>query len=241
MQGVAGAIHTGPLVGARRFATTRWSLVIEAGTPDGTRALSALCRAYWAPVHAFILGHGLTPDDAADVTQGFFERFLMRGDITRVDQARGRFRSWLRKCAHNYLRNWFAQRKALKVGGKALHVDVDLVASELKSEETPQHLFERRWALTLMERALERLRKRYQRLHKEDVFAHLHVELAGAPNEAKDEDIARLLGRRIKSLRVERHRLKQRFSECLRAEVRDTVADEADIDDEIRRMIDVLA
>jgi RNA polymerase sigma-70 factor (ECF subfamily) len=235
-----GERRQGPRIAPRCFATTRWSLVIQAAEPGGSSALAELCRAYWSPVHAFIQGHGVSSEDAADVTQEFFEMLLSRNDIARVEQARGQFRSWLRTCARNHLYNWFAQKRGLTVGGRAVHVSVDLHADELKDEPTAERLFDRRWALTVLDRALTRLKVRYERANKLELFAHLHVSLGGE-SDASDKELSLLLGKSAGALKVERHRLKQRFQECLRAEVIETVAEPGDVDAEIRRLIEALA
>jgi RNA polymerase sigma-70 factor (ECF subfamily) len=214
---------------------------MQAAGPGGVSALAELCRAYWSPVNAFIQGHGVSREDAADVTQEFFERLLARNDIARADQTRGQFRSWLRTCARNHLYNWFAQRKSLTAGGKAVHVDIEMHANELPDELTAERLFDRRWALTVLDRALVRLKQRYERANKLDLFTHLHVGLAGGASTVSDAQLSLLLGRSVGALKVERHRLKQRFQECLRAEVSETVAEPADVDAEIRRLIDALA
>lgn len=224
-----------------RFGTTRWSLVTRAAAPGGNQALSELCRAYWQPVRMFIQGHGVSAEDSADVTQELFENLLARGTIASVDRSRGQFRSWLRTCARNHLYNWFAKRKGLAVGGKAVHVNVDSYCNELRSELTPDRLFDRQWALTVLERALGRLRTRYERANKNALFAHLHVGLSGQTSEANDKQLSGVLGKSVGAIKVERHRLKQRFHECLREEVAETVAGPEDVEAELRRLIDALS
>jgi RNA polymerase sigma factor (sigma-70 family) len=225
----------------QRFTTTRWSLILQANEGDGRAALGELCRAYWSPVNAFIRGHGLSQEDAADVTQSFFEKLLTRNDLGRADQARGKFRSWLRTCARNHLYNWFEAGGGITVGGQALHVDVETHAHELKDEQTAERFFDRRWALTVLDRALARLKQRYERGGKADIFEHLRGEVSGDPSTKSDKDLSRLLGKSVSAIKVQRLRLRQRFKECLRAEVCETVASQKDVDEEIRRLIDALA
>jgi RNA polymerase sigma-70 factor (ECF subfamily) len=226
-----------------RFVTTRWSLVVEAAKPGGGEALSALCRAYWPPVHAFVQKRGLSAEDAADVTQGLFETLISRKDIANVDRARGKFRSWLLTCAQHYLYNWFSHRQCLTFGGKAVHVSAEAHAEELRTDLTPEREFERRWALTVLDRASLRLSQRYERMNKAAVFAHLHVGVSGQTCETNDKTLALLLGKSVVAIKVERHRLKADFKECIRAEVQDTLTDpDADaVEDEIRRLIDALS
>lgn len=240
VQGAEG--HVRPLAArGNRFGTTRWSLVTRAASPGGNQALSELCRAYWHPVRLFIQSHGVSPEDSADVTQELFENLLARNGIASVDRTRGQFRSWLRTCARNHLYNWFARKKGLAVGGRAVHVNVDSHCDELRSELTPDRLFDRQWALTVLERALGRLRTRYERANKSALFAHLHVGLSGQVSEASDKQLSALLGKSVGALKVERHRLKQRFHDCLREEVAETVATPADVEAELRRLIDALS
>jgi RNA polymerase sigma factor (sigma-70 family) len=241
MQASSEGRRAAPRAARQRFLTTRWSLVVQAAEPGGAAALAALCRDYWTPVHAFIQGHGVSSEDAADVTQEFFEALLARNAIARVDQARGQFRSWLRSCARNHLYNWFAKRRGLAVGGRAVHVSADLHADELRNDETAERLFDRRWALTVLERALSRLKARYERAGKGDLFTHLHGGLGGGGgSEHNDKELSILLGKSVGAIKVERHRLKRRFQECLRAEVLETVASPSDVDEELKRLIEAL-
>ena len=231
---------------ARRFVTTRWSIVHRARGPDAAAALTELCRSYWYPVYSYVRAHAIGPEDAADITQGLFEQLLTRNDIATVDPAKGQFRSWLRACARNYLRNWFAHRRTLCSGGGAPHVPIDTAAAEerLRLEasdgQDPERLFDRRWALELIERALTALRAHYERAGKAELFRHLHAGLGGR-GDTPDSDLARLLGKSSGAIKVERHRMRQRFHGCLRREVAHTVPTRADVDDELRRLLDALA
>jgi RNA polymerase sigma factor (sigma-70 family) len=232
---------------ARRFATTRWSIVFEAAEPQGARALSLLCQRYWYPIYAFVRGHGLDAEDAADVTQGFFEQLLLRNDLAALSPEKGQFRSWLRACARNYLCNWFAHRRTVAAGGRALHVSIDSARAEerlrleAKEQVGPDRLFDRRWALAVMERALTRLGEHYQRAGKAQVFRCLYETLGGDACGASDLELATLLGKSAGAVKVERHRMKRRFQACLRAEVATTISGAGRIDDEIRRLIDALS
>ncbi|HKO90855.1 MAG TPA: sigma-70 family RNA polymerase sigma factor, partial [Polyangiaceae bacterium] len=205
---------------ARRFDTTRWSLVLRAGEPGGKQALSELFRAYWQPVRMFIQNHGVSAEDAADVTQELFERLLVRNDLARVDRNRGQFRSWLRTCARNHLYNWLAHRRCARVGGRAVHVSVESQCEALHSSaQTPDRLFDRNWALTLLDRALVRLRRRYERVQRLALFEALAPGPRSQAAELNDVQWAARLGTSAGAIKVERHRMNQRFQECLRAEV----------------------
>jgi RNA polymerase sigma-70 factor (ECF subfamily) len=236
-----------PAPAARKFATTRWSIVFKAAEPEGERALSLLCQRYWYPIYAFVRGHGLDAQDAADVTQGFFEKLLARNDIAGLSPDKGQFRSWLRACARNYLCNWFAHRRTLAAGGQAVHVSIDGALAEerlrleAKEQIGPDRLFDRRWALAVMERALTRLGEQYEQAGKAQVFRCLYETLGGDGRGASDLELASLLGKSAGAVRVERHRMRRRFHECLRAEVAKTISGASRVDDEIRRLIDALA
>jgi RNA polymerase sigma-70 factor (ECF subfamily) len=236
-----------PALGGRarqRFATTRWSLVTQAAEPGGVAALSELCRAYWSPVHAFIQGHGVSAEDAADVTQEFFETLLARNDLARADRTRGQFRSWLRTCARNHLYNWFARRRGLRVGGRAVHVSVDaaegLAEASLDTQDA-ERMYDRRWAQTVIDRALGRLEQRYLRADKRELFARLQVGLSGAPSDGSDRQLSLVLGKSVGAIKVERHRMRKRFLECLKVEVAETVSDLSEIDAELRRLLEALS
>jgi RNA polymerase sigma factor (sigma-70 family) len=222
-------------------------MVFKAAEPEGEQALSLLCRSYWYPIYSFVRGHGLSTEDAADVTQGFFEKLLARNDIASVDPEKGQFRSWLRACARNYLRNWFAHRHTFAAGGRAVIINIDSAAAEerlrleAKDQLSPERLFDRRWALALMERALERLGDQYARAGKAQVFGCLHETLGVDGSGATDLELAALLGKSAGAVKVERHRMKRRFQECVRAEVAKTVSGSRCVDEEIRRLIDALS
>jgi RNA polymerase sigma-70 factor (ECF subfamily) len=195
-------------------------------------------------VHAFIQGHGVSAEDAADVTQGFFETLLKRKHIARADRTRGQFRSWLRTCARNYLYNWFARRNAQKVGGDVVHVSIDAAETALAvpmSSPDAERAYDRRWAQTVVDRALTRLEQRYVRSGKHTLFVHLQVGLSGATRDMNDRELSRVLGKSEGSIKVERHRLRKRFLECLKVEVAETVSDLSEIEAELRRLLEALS
>jgi RNA polymerase sigma factor (sigma-70 family) len=171
---------------------------------------------------------------------------LARNDRARADPSRGRFRSWLRTCARHHLYNWFERRKGLRVGGRAVHVSIEAqhdaaLPCSLIDAQHAERLYDRRWALTVVERALEQLRQRYQRANKAELFDALYAGLSGSAREENDAELARLLGKSVGAIRVERHRLRARFQECLKCEVAETVASASEIDDELRRLFAALS
>jgi RNA polymerase sigma-70 factor (ECF subfamily) len=233
-----------------RFQTTQWSRVIEAGRGGGREALAELCQAYWQPSYCFIRARGFSPDDAEDLTQGLFASLLAPGALDKVDPRRGMFRSWLRSTARHFLCNEVDRRRAkIRGGGQVpISIDGDLAEEGLRlasgEAEMPDRIFDRRWALTVTARALERVRADYVREGKGDAFGRLEKLLSGEELEITDADLSRLLGRTAVDLRVERCRMKKRlearYRRYLREEIGETVAGEREVDDEIRYLLDAL-
>lgn len=231
-----------------RFETTRWSLVRRAGQSDGKEALAVLCQRYWQPVYSFIRTLGVPQEDAADVTQAFFcATLLERNDIASIDSARGKFRTWLRACARNYVNNWFDHKHRAVHGGKAIHVDIDCAAAEewlisvSKEQLTPDRLYDRCWALNVINRSLVRLRTEYSDPKKQLLLSHYESGLAGEGATISDRDLSALLGKSPGAVKSQRSRmLHEDFKRHLRAEVGETVRRRQSIDEEIRNLIDAL-
>ena len=187
--------------GRARFATTRWSLVLSAGHTDtrGREALAELCRVYWYPVYAFARRRGESAEDARDLTQSFFTRILEKDGLAGARRERGRFRSYLLSAMKHFMANVWDLRHAAKRGGGAVHLPLDFTAAERlwhregAERHTPETLFERRWALTLLERGLERLCREYAASGKAELFENLKVYLTG--DGAPYRDVADRLGR----------------------------------------------
>jgi len=239
-----------------KFETTRWSIVVKAGKRDGQDALLYLCRAYWHPVYAFVRSLGVSADDAADVTQGFLLATLLeRDDLAKLDPNRGKFRSWLRTCARYYVNNWrdYEKRRPL---ASAVRIDIDgtyaesCLRSESAQELSPDRVFDRRWALTVIERAMSRLRKQYRKTGKEALVDQLERRLNEAEDQITDAELAARLGKSSGAVRVERHRmlhndLARHLSADvrlhLRAEVAETLEDAECIDAEVRELLEALS
>lgn len=232
----------------RRWATTRLSVVKRAGEPSAKQALSVLCQAYWYPVHSFICSLGVGSEDARDVTQAFLEATLLEHNyIASFDPARGRFRSWLRTCARNYVRNWFAHQRSERAGGKAVHVSLDALPADgsswpkLEDGLTPERLFDKRWASTVVDRALTSLRAQYATEGKPEFFLLPQEESSWNARRVTNRELSVLLGKSEGAVRVQRHRALRDFRKHLRAEVSKTVAASDSVDDEIRQLIGALA
>jgi RNA polymerase sigma-70 factor (ECF subfamily) len=232
-----------------RFATTNWSLILRAAASDAEAelALALLCEAYWYPVYAFIRRQGCSAADAEDLTQGYFARFLEKGSIREVRPEHGRFRAFLLVSVRNFLINAWDHARAQKRGGGRRLVSLDAVAAERAYDEhladrtTPEDLFERTWARTLFDRVLDQLEQDAARRGKGGRVARLRPFLTETAGEAAYGEVAADWGVGESAVRAAVHRLRKDLAEALRLEVGRTVTDEADADDEVRHVLEVLA
>lgn len=229
-----------------QFPITRWSLIAgAAGATAGTRtALAELCKLYWPPVHAFVRRSGHRRDDALDLTQSFFARILEQNDLASFDPQRGRFRGWLLGALKNFLANERRHALAQKRGGGAAMLSIDAVDAEHRYAYepadllTPERIYERRWALTVLEHVLDRLAQEHAAQDRRERFEQLKGFLVG--DEPPYEALAGQLGEVAATLRVQVCRLRRRYRELLRDEIAETVEDPADVDDELRHLLAAL-
>ena len=218
----------------------------QAASPQSAAALARLCEIYWYPLYAFVRRQGHNRDDAQDLTQEFFARFLEKEYIGLADPARGRFRSFLLACLKNFLAERHRYMERLKRGGGQTLVSWDAATAEEryvaepKDEATPESIYEKRWALTLLEAALSRLGQELAAAGKERVFAELKAHLWGERDAESYAVIAERLGMTEGALKVASHRLRQRYRDVLREEVAHTVAKPGEIDEELRHLIAVV-
>ena len=232
--------------GAREFHTTRWSLVLDAQQDgDATRAqraMSALCRDYWYPLYAFARRRGHAPHDAQDLTQAFFLSLLETN--AAADPARGKFRSYLLGAFKNFLANDWHRAQTHKRGGGQKPVEWDALDAEARYALEPAEqsdadaLFDKRWAMELLARAVEKLRAEFAAKGEAETFEVLKGTLSGA--ESSREAIAKQLGMSEGALKVAIHRLRQSYREVLRAEIAETVDSPDEIDAEMRHLVTVL-
>ena len=224
------------------FVSTRWSVVVAAGGPTGAdarAALETLCSTYWYPLYADARRRGATSADAADLVQGFFAELLEKDWVAAADPERGRFRAFLLTAFRRHAGHERERDRAQKRGGGAvLSLDVATAESRLSLEpadtRTPEREFERRFALALLARVLDRVRA--ERPGDADL-----LPFVGGPGEARPyAEIAAARGTSESAVKVAVHRLRERWRAAVRAEVRETVADEKDVDDEIRHLLDVV-
>jgi RNA polymerase sigma-70 factor (ECF subfamily) len=235
--------------GANRFNSTRWSLVVAAqqgSTAEARQALTDLCAIYWFPVYAFIRRQGFTADRAPDLTQEFFATFLERQCLAGVDPQKGRFRSFLLTVCKHFLANERDRDRAQKRGGDRCLVSLDFHMAESRYQVepghtlTPERLFERRWALALLERVLNRLRQEFEPTDKAPLFERLQHLLTGDTAAVTYAQIAAELGMTEGAVKVASHRLRGRYRQILREEISRTVEEPAQIDDEIRDLFAAL-
>lgn len=230
------------------FATTHWSLVAAAqdlAAPAARAALADLCRAYWFPVYAYVRRRGHDHHRAQDLTQAFFARLLEKNDLAAADRTRGRFRSFLLAACQNFLANQHDRATAKKRGGGAAHFPLDFAAAdgrfarEPATDETPERAFERRWALELLDRAVTELRAEYEENGRGKLFDSLRGCLTGDAGAGYAE-LGGQLGLTEGAVKVAAHRLRQRYRDRLREVIARTIADPADVDDEIRDLFAAL-
>jgi RNA polymerase sigma factor (sigma-70 family) len=230
------------------FASTHWSVVLNAGqsdSPDALLALERLAQAYWYPVYAYVRRKGYDGHSAEDLTQGFFVQLISSNSLGRADRSKGRFRSWLLGAMNHFLAHEGEKARAQKRGGGYAPVPLDEVEANsryqahLATNSAPEQLYDQQWALTLLERATTRLRATYAADGRKELYDRLKVFVAGGAPPSYSE-VALQLRMSESAVKSAIHRLRQSFHELVRQEVAETVCTPADLDDEIRYLIAVL-
>ena len=231
------------------FATTHWSVVLEAARdsePAGKEALETLCSAYWFPLYAYVRRTGRGVEDAQDLTQDFFARLLAKQYLGLANPERGRFRTFLLSSLKNFLANDWKRAHRQKRGGDAVTMSLNADRGEPRyvaepvDEADPEKLYERKWATTLLELALQRLREDYARSGRAELFDQIKTFVWGERCDASQGEVAASLGLSEGAVKVAVHRLRHRFGALLRAEIANTVADPRDVDEELRHLISVM-
>ena len=232
------------------FATTHWSVVLAAGdstSPQTNEALEKLCATYWYPLYAYVRRKGHSPEDAQDLTKEFFARLLEKKFLKLAEPERGKFRGFLLTSLKHFLVNeWEKARTAKRGGGQVvLSLDEQLAESrylaEPSTDSSPDVMFEKRWAITVLEQVLMRLRQESVAAGKGDLFELLKDALWGDKNLASQTEIGAPLGLSAAAVKSAVHRLRLRYRELLRSEIANTVARPEDIDEELRHLVSVLA
>lgn len=240
-------VDSAPAARSPVFATTRWSLVLAAGDADsGREALEQLCRAYWFPLYAYIRRRGHDADAAQDLTQGFFARLLERNDLAGLTRDGGKFRSFLLTALNHFLANEHERATAQKRGGglASLSLDDDSAEDRYLREpshtESPDRLFERQWALALMENALRRLAEEQTAGGKEATFDAVRPFLSREPEAGEYAALASRLNVAPGTLAVQVHRLRECYRQLVRATVADTVDSPLEVEAEMRHLLAAL-
>src|SRR5580698_7694387 len=240
-------MHTLP--GPSQFPTTRWTLVVAAGDPQRKEARSALvslCESYWYPLYAYLRKRGYPADQAQDLTQEFFIRVLEGRYLDRADPEKGRFRSFLLSSLKFFVADEEDRKRAHKRGGSGIVVPLEFTSGEERyqrepaHDETPERIFERRWALSVIDRVVEKLREEFVHHGRPEHFEQLKMFLLGQ-SDAPYAALAREMNTSEGALKVAIHRLRKRYRELFRQEIADTVADPAEVESELRFLAAVLS
>jgi RNA polymerase sigma factor (sigma-70 family) len=234
--------------GAAAFITTHWSVVLAAQgeSAEAKAALEKLCRTYWWPLYGFVRREGYKPEEAQDLTQAFFARLLERKDLETVRKERGRLRSYLLASLKNFLSKARYRELTVKRGeGRPLVSLDDLLARERADQEpahklSPDRIYERRWALTLLEQVLARLRAEYEAAGKLPLFDRLKELLARESGQPSQAEIAAEMQMTENAVKQAFHRFRHRYRQLLQEEIAHTVATPDDVEDELRHFIAVL-
>jgi RNA polymerase sigma-70 factor (ECF subfamily) len=230
---------------AVRFTTTSWTIVAQAAdrsSPQARQALTALCQTYWYPMYAFVRRLGHSAHEAEDLTQGFFADLLARNSLKGVDPSKGKFRSFLLASLQHFVSNQRDRGRRLKRGGTIPHLSLDLHDAEIRYQrepghvETPERLFQRRWALTLLARVLERLEHEAHSENKGPLFERLQPSLVGESDAASYAHVGAELGMSAGAVKVAAHRLRRRFRALLQEEIGRTLTDPGDFQEEINEL-----
>lgn len=231
------------------FVTTHWSVVLTAGRSDTTRArdaLASLCRTYWYPLYIYVRRRGHSAHDSQDLTQEFFAQLLGRQSLASANPQRGRFRSFILTAMNNFLVTEWNKTRAKKRGGGGQVLSLDMAAAEERfdlepaDDSTPDKIFEKQWALTLLNEVLGRLEVEYRREGKIELFAALKQTLLGARESQPYAELATKLDMNEGAIKVAVHRLRRRYRELIRAEIAGTLDRSQDIEEEMRYLFNAL-
>jgi RNA polymerase sigma factor (sigma-70 family) len=227
------------------FTTTHWSVVLcaQGQSQAAHEALNALCSSYWYPLYAFVRRQGINPHDSQDLTQEFFSQILATEGLLTVNPNRGRFRSWLLAALKHFLANQWDKARAVKRGGTIDFISFDAAEERYSIEpvetNSADQIYERRWALTLLERVLEELRKEMERSGRSTLFEALKFCLTGERGPAYSE-LAFALGLSEGAVKVAVHRMRDRYKDLIRAEVGRTVESPAEVELEMQALFEAL-
>jgi RNA polymerase sigma factor (sigma-70 family) len=232
------------------FATTHWTVVLAAGhrsTPQAEHALEELCRTYWYPLYAYVRRHGHSKEDAEDLTQGFFAGFLKRNYLEGLSSERGRFRAFLLAALKHYMANEWDRARREKRGGGLAPLSLDWQDADTRyqidppDQLSPDKLYDRAWATTLLEQVIGRLRAGYAAEGRADLFEQLKPFLMTGKGDVPYAELAAGLAVNETAARVTVHRLRKRYRELLRHEIAQTLSDPAQLEEELRALFQAFA
>ena len=244
MSGTSDARSSGLPVGSQ-FVTTHWSVVLRAARGEDAQAeeaLARLCRVYWYPLYSFIRRQGHRPPDAEDLTQEFFARLLERRFLAAIQPERGKFRSFLLMALKRFLAKEWERAHALKRGGAAHVLAIDVVGAETRFEAEATHdlppdlAFDRQWASTLLEQAMARLREEYADSGRGGIFTRLKGALSREKGADSYATVGTTLGMSEAAVKMAVQRLRRRYREILREEIAQTLADSEGVEEELRHL-----
>ncbi len=227
------------------FATTHWTVVLAAGrrsTPQADHALEELCRTYWYPLYAYVRRHGHSREDAEDLAQGFFASLLKRNYLESVSSEKGRFRAFLLAALKHFLANEYDRAGRQKRGGGVAPLSLDWQDADTRyqvdpaDQLSPDKLYDRAWAMTLLEQVIARLRAECAAEGRAGGFEQLKPFLMVGKSDISYAEAAARLGVNEGAARVAVHRLRKRYRELLRAEIAQTLSDPADLEEELRAL-----
>ncbi|MCP4613284.1 MAG: sigma-70 family RNA polymerase sigma factor [Planctomycetes bacterium] len=236
--------------GPGRFATTHWSVVLQAGQPKAPgyqQALETLCQSYWFPLYAYLRRHGYSNQQAEDHTQAFFCRIMEKQVLRMADSKRGKFRSFLLGTLKHFLSDEYDRARAQKRGGGRKILSIDFTEAENQYSLEPAHglspekLFDKSWALTVLDRTMAHLKAELASQNKQELFDHLKIYLTVEKGSIPYRDKAAELNMTEGNIRTAVHRLRRRYRKLLREEIAQTVAAEDQVDDEIDDLFNALA
>ncbi|MCI0542104.1 MAG: sigma-70 family RNA polymerase sigma factor [Verrucomicrobiales bacterium] len=232
------------------FATTHWSVVLAAGNPESphaTQALEKLCRTYWYPLYAYVRRRGYGPSDAQDFAQEFFARLLRKNYPAQADQSKGKFRSFLLLRLNHFLADEYDRASTQKRGGDQVFISLDEEAGEERyrlepaDDLSPEKIFERRWAQTILEQVLARLREEFVAEGKAETYEVLKAFEPGEQGAPSYAQAAARLAVSESAVKSMIHRMRRRHRELVREEIAQTVSTAAEVDEELRHLMAVLA
>ncbi len=240
-----------PFTGEARFASTHWSVVLaaaETSSPEAQAALEKLCAAYWYPLYAYLRRRGHPPAEAEDLTQEFFaSRVVTKRIFQGADPSAGRFRSWLLTSLQNLVRNEWEKQNAIKRGGRSPHLSLDFESAEGRylaepaHDLTPEKLYDRAWAQTVVELVLDRLQAKYAADDKASQFEQLRLFLPGEQISRSYAEVAASLGRTEDAVKMAVSRLRREYGQLLKAEIECTLHRPQDVEEELRCLLAALS